>query len=129
MCRKILLVEDDEINREGLSRRLERKGYLVLQAHNCCQGLELAVAESPDLILLDMSRPEAEGWEAARCLETAQATRPIPVIALTAYALVSDRARILCAGCDEMDTKPVRMARLLPKIETLLRLMGREVTT
>jgi two-component system, cell cycle response regulator DivK len=126
MSTKILLVEDDEMNRDMLSRRLELKGYLVVLAFDGRQGLEMAAAEAPDLILMDMSLPEVDGWEATRRLKAEQATRPIPVIALTAHAMVSDRARVLLAGCDDYDTKPVDLQRLLSKIENLL---GREVAT
>ncbi len=126
MSTKILLVEDDEMNRDMLSRRLELKGYLVVLAFDGRQGLEMAAAEAPDLILMDMSLPEVDGWEATRRLKAEQATQPIPVIALTAHAMVSDRARVLLAGCDDYDTKPVDLQRLLSKIENLL---GREVAT
>ena len=124
MTPKILLVEDDEMNRDMLSRRLELKGYLVVLAFDGRQGLEMAVTESPDLILMDMSLPEVDGWEATRRLKAEEATRSIPVIALTAHAMVSDRAKVLRAGCDDYETKPVDLRRLLSKIETLL---GREV--
>jgi two-component system, cell cycle response regulator DivK len=125
MAQKILLVEDDEMNRDMLSRRLELKGFIVVLAFDGQQGLDLAIAESPDLILMDMSLPEVDGWEATRRLKAEQATRPIPVIALTAHAMVSDRARILAVGCDDYDTKPVDLKRLLLKIDNLL---SREAT-
>lgn len=123
MSPKILLVEDDELNRDMLTRRLELKGYRVVQAFDGRHGLELAVSEAPDLILMDMSLPEMDGWEATRRLKTEQATRPIPVIALTARVMANDRARGLEVGCEDFDTKPVELPRLLSKIETLL---GRE---
>ena len=113
------------MNRDMLTRRLELKGYRVVLASDGRQGVELAASESPDLILMDMSLPEIDGWEATRRLKNDQSTRGIPVIALTAHAMASDRAKVLRAGCEEYDTKPVDLQRLLSKIETLL---GREVT-
>jgi two-component system cell cycle response regulator DivK len=126
MCARILLVEDDEMNGDMLSRRLRLKGYLVVQAFDGLRGLEMACTETPDLILLDMSLPELDGWEVTRRLKADPSTRPIPVIALTAHALVGDRAKVMQAGCDDYDTKPVDMRRLLAKIETLL---GREASS
>ncbi len=117
---KILLVEDNELNRDMLSRRLERKGYEVVVAADGQQGLELAELEKPALILMDMSLPELDGWEATRRLKAEPATRDIPVIALTAHVLVSDREKAYEAGCDDYDTKPVELQRLLAKIERLL---------
>lgn len=117
---KILLVEDNELNRDMLSRRLQRKGFEVLAAADGQEGLALAELEKPALILMDMSLPEVDGWEATRRLKAVQATRDIPVIALTAHALVGDRERAYAAGCDDYDTKPVEFPRLLAKIERLL---------
>ena len=120
MSTKILLVEDDEMNGDMLTRRLQLKGYLVVQAFDGLQGLEMASTETPDLILMDMSLPMLDGWEVTRRLKADRTTRLIPVIALTAHALVGDRAKVLLAGCDDYDTKPVDLPRLLAKIETLL---------
>ncbi len=118
---KLLLVEDNEENRDGLSRHLRRRGYQVLLAVDGRQGVEVARAESPDLILMDMSLPVLDGWEATRQLKAAAETRAIPVIALTAHAMAGDREKALAAGCDEYDTKPVEFARLLAKIKSLLK--------
>ncbi|HEY3329038.1 MAG TPA: response regulator [Capsulimonadaceae bacterium] len=117
---RILLVEDNETNRDMLSRRLIKRGYDVVLAVDGESGLELASAESPDLILMDMSLPVLDGWEATRRLKLSAATRPIPVIALTAHAMSSDREKALEAGCDDYDTKPIELPRLLAKIEALL---------
>jgi CheY-like chemotaxis protein len=117
---KILLVEDNELNRDMLSRRLSRRGYQVVEAIDGEAALALAASERPDLILMDMSLPVLDGWEATRRLKAAPATRPIPVIALTAHAMVDDRERSLEAGCDDFDTKPVEIERLLGKIARLL---------
>ena len=117
---RLLLVEDNEMNRDMLSRRLQRRGYEVVLALDGGQGLEKARAEGPDLVLMDMSLPVLDGWEATRRLKAAAATRPIPVIALTAHAMVADRERSLEAGCDDFDTKPVEIERLLGKIARLL---------
>jgi CheY-like chemotaxis protein len=117
---KILLVEDNELNRDMLSRRLQRKGYEVVLAVDGDQGVGLAGAEMPDLILMDMSLPVLDGWEATRRLKDTPATESIPIIALTAHAMADDRDRALKAGCDDYDTKPVDLARLLGKIEALL---------
>ena len=117
---KILLVEDNEMNRDMLSRRLERNGYQVLVAVDGQSGVEMAVAEAPDLVLMDMSLPILDGWEATRRLKASPATRLIPVIALTAHAMSSDRDKALEAGCDDYDTKPIELPRLLGKIEALL---------
>ena len=117
---KILLVEDNEMNRDMLSRRLQKKGYEVVMALDGEQGVAMALAEAPALILMDMSLPGIDGWEATRRIKAASDTKRIPVIALTAHALTSDRDQALAAGCDDFDTKPVEFARLLAKIETLL---------
>jgi two-component system cell cycle response regulator DivK len=117
---KILLVEDNEMNRDMLSRRLARKGYQVVLALDGQSGLEMTQTEVPDLVLMDMSLPVLDGWEATRRLKSDPATRHIPVIALTAHAMSSDREKALEAGCDDYDTKPVEMPRLLTKIEALL---------
>src|SRR5688500_14753943 len=117
---KILLVEDNETNRDMLSRRLLRRGYEVVIAVDGESGLALAGSEAPDLILMDMSLPVLDGWEATRRLKAAPATQHIPVIALTAHAMSSDRDKALQAGCDDYDTKPVELPRLLGKIEALL---------
>jgi two-component system, cell cycle response regulator DivK len=117
---KILLVEDNEMNPDMLSRRLERKGYQILIAVDGGEGLDLARAETPDLILMDMSLPVVDGWEATRRLKAAPETQKIPVIALTAHAMRGDQEKALEAGCDDYDTKPVDLPRLLGKIEALL---------
>jgi len=117
---KILLVEDNEMNRDMLSRRLQRKGYEVVLAVDGPSGVELARTQAPDLVLMDMSLPVLDGWEATRRLKADAATRHIPVIGLTAHAMSSDREKALEAGCDDYDTKPVELARLLGKIEVLL---------
>lgn len=118
--KKILLVEDNEMNRDMLSRRLVRKGYEVGIAVDGRQGVEMAQSAAPDLILMDMSLPVLDGWEATRQLKNSDATRHIPIIALTAHAMSGDRERALEAGCDDYDTKPIELARLLEKIETML---------
>ena len=118
--RKILIVEDNEMNRDMLSRRLERKGYAVVLAVDGAECLRVAQAEAPSLILMDMSLPVIDGWEATRQLKAARVTQGIPVIALTAHAMAGDRDRALAAGCDDYDTKPIEFARLLGKIEALL---------
>ena len=118
---KILLVEDNEMNRDMLSRRLTKRGYEVLIAVDGAEALELARAEGPDLILMDMSLPVMDGWEATRELKKADDTRSIPIIALTAHAMAADRVRALEAGCDDFDTKPVELARLLDKMDQLLK--------
>jgi CheY-like chemotaxis protein len=117
---KILLVEDNEMNRDMLSRRLQKRGYEVAMAVDGEEGVAKAQSETPALILMDMSLPGIDGWEATRRIKAAPNTRSIPVIALTAHALTSDRDQALAAGCDDFDTKPVEFARLLAKIETLL---------
>jgi CheY-like chemotaxis protein len=117
---KILLVEDNEMNRDMLTRRLQRRGYQVVIAVDGAQGLAMAQSESPALILMDISLPVLDGWEATRRLKMAPETKSIPVIALTAHAMSGDRERCIEAGCDDFDTKPVEIARLVGKIETLL---------
>lgn len=116
----ILLVEDNEMNRDMLSRRLERKGYRVVLATDGQNGVEMAALHAPDLVLMDMSLPVLDGWEATRRLKAAPATSRVPVIALTAHAMSGDRERALQAGCDDYDTKPIDLPRLLGKIEALL---------
>jgi len=117
---KILLVEDNEMNRDMLSRRLERRGYEVVIAVDGAEGVDKAGTEAPALILMDMSLPVVDGWDATRRIKAAPATRAIPVIALTAHAMSGDREKAVEAGCDDFDTKPVDLARLLGKIEALL---------
>ncbi|HLE65548.1 MAG TPA: response regulator [Burkholderiales bacterium] len=114
---RILLVEDNEMNRDMLSRRLARKGFEVVVAADGEQGVALARSAAPDLILMDMNLPVLDGWEAARKLKAAPETRAIPIIALTAHAMEGDRARALAAGCDDYDTKPVEFSRLMEKIQ------------
>jgi CheY-like chemotaxis protein len=121
---KILLVEDNEMNRDMLSRRLERKGYQVVMATDGQEGLAMAQSQTPALVLMDMSLPVLDGWEATRKLKEDPATRAIPVIALTAHAMSGDRERALEAGCDDYDTKPIDLARLLDKIQALLARTG-----
>jgi CheY-like chemotaxis protein len=116
----ILIVEDNEMNRDMLSRRLERKGYNVLIAVDGEKGVEVARANRPDLILMDMSLPVVDGWEATRRLKADDRLKHIPVIALTAHAMANDRDKALEAGCDEYDTKPIELPRLLAKMEALL---------
>ena len=117
---KILIVEDNEMNRDMLSRRLQRKGYEVLIAVDGSEGVAVAQSQSPDLILMDMSLPVLDGWEATRQLKAGEATRGIPVMGLTAHAMAGDRERALEAGGDDYDTKPIEFPRLLGKIEALL---------
>jgi CheY-like chemotaxis protein len=117
---KTLLVEDNEMNRDMLSRRLERKGYTVVSARDGEQGHFLACSEAPHLILMDISLPLMNGWEVTRLLKSNESTRQIPVIALTAHALVTDRDTALEAGCDDYESKPIDFARLDKKIENLL---------
>ena len=116
---KILLVEDNEMNRDMLSRRLERRGYEVVIAVDGQQGVEIAQSASPDLILMDMSLPVMDGWEATRQLKAKEAMKRTPIIALTAHAMSGDREKALQAGCDDYDTKPIELPRLLAKIEAL----------
>ncbi|MCG2634044.1 MAG: response regulator [Gammaproteobacteria bacterium] len=117
---QILLVEDNEMNRDMLSRRLKRKGYEVEIAVDGRQGVEMARNLMPDLVLMDMSLPIMDGWEATRTLKADDSTKQIPVIALTAHAMVEDRDKAFAAGCDDYDTKPVDLTRLLGKITALL---------
>lgn len=116
----ILIVEDNEMNRDMLSRRLVRKGYEVLLAVDGEEGVEVARANAPDLILMDMSLPVVDGWEATRRLKADDRLKHIPVIALTAHAMANDRDKALEAGCDDYDTKPIELPRLLAKMEALL---------
>jgi CheY-like chemotaxis protein len=118
--RRLLLVEDNELNRDMLSRRLKRRGYEVLLAADGLRGVALARQAMPDVILMDMSLPEVDGWEATRRLRADLATQAIPVIALTAHAMPGDAEKAMAAGCDDYDTKPVELARLLGKIDALL---------
>ena len=118
--RKILLVEDNEMNRDMLSRRLERKGFQVVMAVDGQQALALSSSEQPGLILMDMNLPVLDGWECTRRLKADEETKKIPIIALTAHAMSSDREKARQAGCDDYDTKPVDLPRLLSKIEALL---------
>jgi two-component system cell cycle response regulator DivK len=117
---KILLVEDNEMNRDMLSRRLLRNSFEVVMAVNGQEGVDMAKSEKPDLILMDMSLPIMDGWEATRTIKADDATKSIPVIALTAHAMESDREQALQAGCDDFDTKPIELPRLLGKINALL---------
>ncbi|MGI0486967.1 response regulator [Pantanalinema rosaneae CENA516] len=121
---RILLVEDNEMNRDMLSRRLARKGYQILIAIDGEQGVSMAQTERPDLILMDMSLPILDGWAATRKLKAIPETQAIPIIALTAHAMSGDREQCIAAGCDDYDTKPIEFARLLGKIQALL---GQEV--
>lgn len=118
---KILLVEDEELNRDMLGRRLGRKGFEVIFALDGAQAIEAAQHHAPDLILMDMSLPVMDGWEATRRLKGLPATAPIPVIALTAHAMAGDREKALSAGCDDYDTKPIEFSRLVSKIEAALK--------
>jgi len=117
---KILLVEDNEMNRDMLSRRLIRRGYEITIAVDGRMALDMAVSEAPDLILMDLSLPEIDGWEATRRLKADPVTQHIPVIALTAHAMSGDREKAFDAGCDDFDTKPVELPSLIEKIEALL---------
>ena len=117
---RILLVEDNEMNRDMLSRRLQRKGYEVTMAVDGRQGVDMARSGNYDLILMDMSLPEIDGWEATRQLRSAPETKVVPIIGLTAHAMAGDREKALEAGCNDYDTKPVELPRLLGKIEALL---------
>ena len=123
---KILIVEDNEMNRDMLSRRLIRRGYEVVMAVDGEQGLAAAKTEGPNLILMDMSLPVIDGWEATRRLKAEPQTRGIPVIGLTAHAMAGDREKVIEAGCDDYDTKPVELSRLLQKIEALLARAGEQ---
>ena len=117
---KILLVEDNEMNRDMLSRRLLRKGFEIVMAVDGGQAVSMAETECPDLILMDMSLPVIDGWEATRRVKASETTRHIPIIALTAHAMSGDREKALSAGCNDYDTKPIEMPRLLEKIDALL---------
>ncbi|MCA1843164.1 MAG: response regulator [Actinobacteria bacterium] len=117
---RILLVEDNEMNRDMLSRRLERRGYEVIVAVDGEEGVARAKADAPDLVVMDLSLPGIDGWEATRQLKAAAETRAIPVLALTAHAMAGDREKALAAGCDDFDTKPVDLPRLVGKVERLL---------
>jgi CheY-like chemotaxis protein len=121
---KILLVEDNEMNRDMLSRRLGRAGYNVILAEDGARGVAMAISDLPDLILMDMSLPVIDGWEATRQIKVAPGLGKIPIIALTAHAMATDRDKALEAGCDDYDTKPIELQRLLGKIETLLAAAG-----
>jgi len=120
MMAKLLLVEDNEMNRDMLSRRLIRRGYEVAIAVDGDQGLTMAQSEKPDLVLMDMSLPVIDGWEATRRIKSSEETRHLPVIGLTAHAMAGDREKALEAGCDDYDTKPIELERLIGKIEALL---------
>jgi len=117
---KVLLVEDNEMNRDMLSRRLARRGFDVLMAVDGEQGVRMAKAEMPDLILMDMSLPVLDGWEATRQIKAEASTQSIPLIALTAHAMAGDRDKSIQAGCDDYDTKPIELPRLLDKMDRLL---------
>ena len=121
---KVLLVEDNEMNRDMLSRRLIKRGYTVLMAIDGQQGIDMALSEKPDIILIDMSLPVVDGWEAAKQIKANDASNGVPLIALTAHAMAADRERAMSAGCDDFDTKPVELLRLLGKMETLLKAKG-----
>ena len=121
---KILLVEDTEMNRDMRSRRLEKRGYQMVIAVDGKQGLDMAHTQAPDLILMDMSLPEIDGWEATRQLKADEVTRLIPIIGLTAHAMDGDREKCLEAGCDDYDTKPIELPQLLEKIQALLAKKG-----
>lgn len=116
----ILIVEDNEMNRDMLSRRLQRKGFEVVIAIDGSNGIDVARATTPDLVLMDMSLPVMDGWEATRLMKADDVLKHIPVIALTAHAMADDREHAIEAGCDDYDTKPIEMPRLLAKIHTLL---------
>ena len=117
---KILLVEDNEMNRDMLSRRLQRRGFEVIMAVDGEQGVAMARSERPDIVLMDMTLPVVDGWEATRRLKADPVTQRLPVIALTAHAMAEDRQNALDAGCDDYDTKPIELPRLLEKIESLV---------
>jgi CheY-like chemotaxis protein len=121
---KILLVEDNEMNRDMLSRRLVRCGYEVVIAEDGARGVAMATSDRPDLILMDMSLPVIDGWEATRRIKATPELRKVPIIALTAHAMATDRTKALEAGCEDYDTKPIELQRLLGKIETLLAAAG-----
>ncbi|MCD9023222.1 response regulator [Cohnella silvisoli] len=116
----VLLVEDHEMNRDMLSRRLTRKGYEIIIAEDGKQGVDLAMEQRPDLILMDLSLPVLDGWEATRILKNSPETKNIPVIALTAHAMAGDKEKAYQAGCDDFDTKPIELSRLIEKMEAAL---------
>jgi two-component system cell cycle response regulator DivK len=118
--RKVLIVEDNEMNRDMLSRRLAKRGFTVLMAVDGQQGVDMARSEKPDLVLMDMSLPVMDGWAATRAIKADEATASTPVIALTAHAMAGDREKALAAGCDDYDTKPIELPRLLEKIGKFL---------
>lgn len=120
MSARVLLVEDNEANADMLSRRLTRQGFEVRLATDGLQAVEQALRERPDLILMDISLPKIDGWEATRRLKADAATAGVPIVALTAHAMVADRRKCLDAGCDEFETKPIDLKRLLEKMQTLL---------
>jgi CheY-like chemotaxis protein len=120
----VLLIEDNEMNRDMLSRRLTKRGYTVVMAIDGQQGIDMAVSEKPDIILLDMSLPVVDGWEAAKQIKANPLSAGVPLIALTAHAMAADRERAMSAGCDDFDTKPVELPRLLAKMEALLTAKG-----
>ena len=122
---KILLVEDNEMNRDMLSRRLIRRGYEVVLATNGQEGLAIAKSSSPDLILMDLSLPTLDGWEATRQIKSSGSTAAIPIIALTAHAMSGDKEQALAVGCDDYDTKPIEFERLLEKIALQLEHAGK----
>jgi len=122
---KLLLVEDNEMNRDMLSRRLIRRGYKVAIAIDGAQGVDMARTEMPDLVLMDLSLPVVDGWEAARRIKAAAETKHVPIIGLTAHAMAGDREKALDAGCDDYDTKPIELERLLKKVEALLPAAGK----
>lgn len=122
---KILLVEDNEMNWDMLSRRLGRKGYEVVVATDGEQGVKLAISEAPDLILMDMSLPKLDGWEATQQIKQNREMRAVPVIALTSHAMKGDREKALAAGCDDYDVKPINFPQLLQKIQSLLNKAGK----
>ncbi len=121
---KILLVEDNEMNRDMLSRRLERRGYQVVMAEDGAVGVAMSKSEAPDIILMDMSLPIVDGWEATRQIKASPETQGIPVIALTAHAMAGDEEKALAAGCNDYETKPVDLPKLLAKIDALLQSKG-----
>jgi two-component system cell cycle response regulator DivK len=118
---RILLVEDNEMNRDMLTRRLERRGFKILAAHDGAEGVKMALSEKPDLILMDMSLPVMDGWDATRAIKADPEVTHIPVIGLTAHSMAGDREKCLAAGCDEYDTKPIDFPRLLDKISHFLK--------
>jgi len=122
---KILIVEDNELNRDMLSRRLTRRGYDVVTAVDGQEGLDRAGVDAPDLILMDMSLPVLDGWQATQKLKADPVLKMIPVIALTAHAMAGDREQALSVGCDDYDTKPIELDRLLAKMQTLLERVGK----